>query len=123
ALKNGKPHTRLSDEELHELEPGIVQGTAGAVTMDEYGIDPFRLCTLNARSAAEHGAEIKTHTQVTKITPSWDVELSGGESVHARIVFNAAGPWAPKIAALAGAGLKIRPGKGVHVTLDRRLVN
>ena len=38
-LKNGKPHTRLTDEELHELEPGIVAGTLGAVTMDEYGIE------------------------------------------------------------------------------------
>src|SRR5258706_14889221 len=28
-LKNGKPHTRLSDAELHELEPGIAPGTMG----------------------------------------------------------------------------------------------
>src|SRR5207249_1688150 len=36
---------------------------------------------------------------------------------------NAGGPWAPKIAALAGVPLRIRPGKGVHLTLDRRLSN
>src|SRR5205085_12009609 len=47
----------------------------------------------------------------------------GGETVLARAVFNAAGPWAPKIAALAGTDLRIRPGKGVHLTLDRRLSN
>ena len=122
-LKNGKPHTRLSDEELHELEPGIVAGTVGAVTMDEYGIDPFRLCTLNARSAAEHGADVRTHSQVTRLSRAWQIELNGSETLQARAVFNAAGPWAPKIAALAGASLKIRPGKGVHVTLDRRLSN
>src|SRR5207245_275941 len=45
------------------------------------------------------------------------------EEVRARCVFNAGGPWAPKIAALAGVEVKIRPGKGVHVTLDRRLSN
>jgi len=39
-LKNGKAHTRLTDGELHELEPGIVPGTLGAVTMDEYGSTP-----------------------------------------------------------------------------------
>jgi glycerol-3-phosphate dehydrogenase len=125
-LKNGKPHARLSDAELHQLEPGIVADTVGAVTMDEYGIDPFRLCTLNARSAAEHGAEIRTHAQVTRLSRgggSWSVALDGGEELSAGIVFNAAGPWAPKIAALAGFELKIRPGKGVHVTLDRRLSN
>jgi len=122
-LKNGKPHTRLSDAELHELEPGIVEATFGAVTMDEYGIDPFRLCTLNARSAAEHGAEVRTHAQVTRVSPGWLLELNGSETVKATAVFNAAGPWAPKVAALAGFDLRIRPGKGVHVTLDRRLSN
>ncbi|MCA1826774.1 MAG: glycerol-3-phosphate dehydrogenase/oxidase [Myxococcales bacterium] len=125
-LKNGKPHTRLSDAELHELEPGIAPGTMGAVTMDEYGIDPFRLCTLNARSAAEHGAEVRNHAQVTSIRhdgASWLVDLDGTEQVRAKTIFNAGGPWAPKIAALAGYEVKIRPGKGVHVTLDRRLSN
>jgi glycerol-3-phosphate dehydrogenase len=124
-LKNGKPHTRLSDEELHQVEPGIAQGTLGAVTMDEWGIDPFRLCTLNARSAKAHGAEVRNHTVVTRLEKSgnWLVELNGSERVEARVVFNAGGPWAPKIAALAGVELKIRPGKGVHVTLDRRLSN
>lgn len=125
-LKNGKPHTRLTDEELHEVEPGIVPGTLGAITMDEYGIDPFRLCTLNARSAQEHGAEVRNHTLVTKLRKEgngWVAALNGNEEIRAEVVFNAGGPWAPKIAALAGFELKIRPGKGVHLTLDRRLSN
>jgi glycerol-3-phosphate dehydrogenase len=131
-LKNGKPHTRLTDEELHELEPGIVEGTLGAVTMDEYGIDPFRLCTLNARSAAAHGAVVRNHTEVTRFLRDGpavigaelrNVRTGETEEVRARCVFNAAGPWAPKIGALAGVEVKMRPGKGVHVTLDRRLSN
>ena len=56
----------MTDEEVHELEPGIALGTAGAVTLDEYGIDPFRLCTLNARSAADHGADVRNHTEVVR---------------------------------------------------------
>jgi glycerol-3-phosphate dehydrogenase len=131
-LKNGKPHTRLTDAELHELEPGIADGTMGAVTMDEYGIDPFRLCTLNARSAAAHGAEIRNHAQVTRFLREGasvvgaavtDVRTGATEEVRARAVFNAGGPWAPKIAELAGVTVRIRPGKGVHLTLDRRLSN
>jgi glycerol-3-phosphate dehydrogenase len=131
-LKNGKPHTRLTDAELHELEPGIVPGTLGAVTIDEYGIDPFRLCTLNARSAAAHGATVRNHTQVTRLLREGpqvvgaelrDLRSGGAEEVRARCVFNAGGPWAPKVAALAGVEVKIRPAKGVHVTLDRRLSN
>jgi len=131
-LKNGKPHTRLTDEELHELEPGIVSGTLGAVTMDEYGIDPFRLCALNARSAAAHGATIRNHTVVTRLLREGaavvgaeieDARTGAREEVRARAVLNAGGPWAPKIAALAGVAVRIRPGKGVHLTLDRRLSN
>jgi glycerol-3-phosphate dehydrogenase len=131
-LKNGKPHTRLSDAELHELEPGIVADTMGAVTMDEYGIDPFRLCTLNARSAALHGATVRNHAQVVRLLRDGprvvgaevqDVRSGTTEEVPARAVFNAGGPWAPKIAALAGVDVRIRPGKGVHLTLDRRLSN
>src|SRR5438477_1487100 len=92
-LKNGKPHTRLSDAELHELEPGIAPGTMGAVTMDEYGIDPFRLCTLNARSAADHGAEIRNHAQVTRLLREGasvvgaevkDLRTGAAEEVHTR---------------------------------------
>src|SRR5207253_2519021 len=52
----------------------------------------------------------KAHTRLT-------------DEVRARVVFNAGGPWAPRIAALAGVEVKIRPSKGVHVTLDRRLSN
>ena len=131
-LKNGKAHTRLTDAELHELEPGIAPGTLGAVTMDEYGIDPFRLCTLNARSAAAHGAAVRNHTEVRRFLREGaavvgaelrEVRTGRSEEVRARCVFNAGGPWAPKIAALAGVEVKIRPGKGVHLTLDRRLSN
>lgn len=132
-LKNGKPATRLTDEEVHELEPGIALGTAGAVTLDEYGIDPFRLCTLNARSAADHGADVRNHTEVVRLLRGEGGAVTGAEVrdlrtgkvaiLDARVTFNAAGPWAPKIAALAQVPLKIRPGKGVHLTLDRRLSN
>src|SRR5205085_5063159 len=61
--------------------------------------------------AAVVGAEIR------------DLHSGQTEEVHARCVFNAGGPWAPKIAALADVEVKIRPGKGAHVTLDRRLSN
>ena len=40
-----------------------------------------------------------------------------------RLVVNVAGAWAPKVAAMVGATVKMRPGKGVHLTLDRRLSN
>ncbi len=132
-LKNGKRHTRLSPDETLALEPGIVPGIHGAITMDEYGIDPFRLCALNARSAAEHGAVVKNHVEVTRFLRGDGGAVVGVSLRHTRsgaredyfgsVIFNTGGPWAPRIAAMAGVQVRIRAGKGVHLTLDRRLSN
>ncbi|MCE9623854.1 MAG: glycerol-3-phosphate dehydrogenase/oxidase [Deltaproteobacteria bacterium] len=132
ALKNGKPHTRLSPEEALALEPDLVEGMVGAVTFDEWGIDSFRLCLGNVMSAAEHGCEILNHTEVTEIQKEGGrvvgvrvkSALDGSRrELRAKIVFNAAGPWVPKIAELAGCEIKLRPAKGVHLVLDRRISN
>jgi glycerol-3-phosphate dehydrogenase len=49
-----------------------------------------------------------------------------GGAITARIVVNATGAWAPITATLGGLPSKaarVRPGKGIHVFLDRRLTN
>ena len=131
-LKRGKPHTRLSREEALALEPGIIPDIVGAVTMDEWGIDVFRLCALNALSAAEAGAQIRTHTEVTDFLKEGNRirglvvknTLTGNEEkIFTDIVMNAAGPWLPRVAQMAGAEVRIRPGKGIHLIFDRRLSN
>jgi glycerol-3-phosphate dehydrogenase len=135
-LKAGKSHTRLSADEIHELEPGLVGGSAGGVTFDEWGIDGSRLCIGNAVDAREHGAEIRVHCTVTEILRREDGSVYGvrfrdrvsGESGTrtARVVVNATGAWAPittSLGGLAPSAARIRPGKGIHVFLDRRLTN
>lgn len=131
-LKNSKPHTRLTREELKALEPGITDDAMGAISFDEFGIDTFRLCAENALSAAEYGAEIHNHTEVEQLLMVGK-EVKGvrvkdaftGETrdVHAKLVMNAAGPWLSGMAGLAGARVQIRPGKGIHLILDRRASN
>jgi glycerol-3-phosphate dehydrogenase len=132
-FKGGKGYTRLSAEEALSIEPGLSTHMHGALTMDEYGIDPFRVCALNVRSAAAYGAVIRNYAQVVDFVrgPGGDVlgvrfrDLHSGvvDEVRAKLVFNAGGPWAPRVAKLAGLEVKMRPGKGVHLTLDRRLSN
>jgi glycerol-3-phosphate dehydrogenase len=135
-LKAGKPHVRLSADEIHRLEPGLVGGAAGAVTFDEWGIDGARLCIGNAVDARERGAEIRVHCTVTEILRRQDGGVYGvryrdrasGESSTrtARVVVNATGAWAPittSLGGLAPGAARIRPGKGIHVFLDRRLTN
>jgi glycerol-3-phosphate dehydrogenase len=128
-LKRGKPSARLDAEELYALEPGLRPGLHGAVTLDEWGIDAFRLCLLNALAARGHGAELRTWTEARRLLVEggrvrgirWRDALTGEEGeARAPVVFNASGAWSPAFARRAGAKVPMRPGKGVHLTLDRR---
>jgi glycerol-3-phosphate dehydrogenase len=141
-LKHGKPHARLSPEELFRIEPGLFGGPAngeglvGGISFDEWGIDGCRLCVANAVDAAERGARVFTHTNIEAILrePSGAVRgvrarslLTGSAFVvSARAVVNATGAWSTltALAASIPAGsARVRGGKGIHVVFDRRLSN
>lgn len=131
-LKNGKPHARLSRQEALQLEPGLSEDVFGAITFDEWGLDSARLTFLNALSAFENGADVRNHTEVTQVLREngrvvgliLKDSLSGSMSeVRSRLVMNAAGPWVPKIAKMAGVEVKLRPAKGIHISFDRQFVN
>jgi glycerol-3-phosphate dehydrogenase len=129
-LKNGKVHTRLSGEEARAVEPGLGPDVVGALTFDEWGIDTHRLCVLNAVSAARAGAVVRNHCAVEAVLKE-DGAVVGvrardtitGEpfEARARAVFNATGAWSPRFAEMAGARVRLRPGKGIHLVFDRRL--
>jgi glycerol-3-phosphate dehydrogenase len=130
--KGGLRHARLSADEARQLEPGLAPDVLGALTLDEWGCDVFRLAALNGLDAKERGADVFTHTDVVALLQSGrDVRgvrvrdrISGSErDVEARVVVNAAGPWVPAVARLADANVPMRPGKGVHVTFERRIGN
>lgn len=132
-LKKGKRHTRLTRKEALELEPGLSPDIIGAVTMDEWGIDPFRLVMANALSAIEHGAQVRTYTQLRALHRDSGGRITGAllqdvltgveTQVETRAVVNAAGAWAPSVAAMAGCDVRVRPGKGVHVVYSHRFGN
>ena len=133
-LKNGRPHTRLTREQALALEPGISPRIECAFTLDEWGIDAARLCAANALDAAEHGAQIFTHCEAVEVlrepggTRVTGVRVRdrvrGDETlIEAALVLNAAGPWGPEVAELAGEKFKLRPGKGVHLVFERRVSN
>ena len=131
-LKGGKPSTRLTPAEMYALEPSLRPGLGGAVTLDEWGIDGPRLCLLNALSAEAHGAEVRTWTEATEIQRHegrvvgvrWRDALTGehGEA-RAGAVLNATGAWSPLWGRANGVDVPMRPGKGVHLSLDRRFSN
>lgn len=132
-LKGGKKHTRLNRDEVLEIEPGVSPDITGAITTDEWGINPFRLCAANALSAAEHGAQVRNHCLVREFLKDAagnvrgvvvEDTLTGAVSEEtARVTLIAAGPWTPALAARAGVEVKMRPTKGINIFLDRRISN
>jgi glycerol-3-phosphate dehydrogenase len=130
--KGGLPHARLSAVEARRLEPGLAADVEGALTLDEWGCDAFRLAALNALDARAAGAELRAHTEAIEFVFSGSAVrgarvrdvLTGATSViEARLVVNAAGPWADIVASRAGARVGMRLGKGIHVTFERRIGN
>jgi len=94
-------------------------------------VNDARLVVLNARDAADRGAEIHTRAKVTKARRDgdvWTVEIedrrSGDvKSVRARLLVNAAGPWVDEV--LAGAlgqdGVhNVRLVQGSHIVVQRK---
>ncbi|MDP9002936.1 MAG: FAD-dependent oxidoreductase, partial [Myxococcota bacterium] len=112
----------------------------GGITFDEWGVDGGRLCVLNAIDAIEHGARVHVHTNVDSIhrlrsddgredryiVNARDQFTQTRMRLSARVVVNATGAWSPLTAALGGlpqARVRVRPGKGIHVVLERRMSN
>jgi len=133
-FKNGRSHTRLSRAEALRLEPALSSRIECAFTLDEWGVDAARLTAANALDAAERGAVVLTHTELIE----WLREPGGGRIVGGRmrdrirdevfeieadVCINAGGPWVPKLAALAGVEVRLRPGKGIHLVFERRVSN
>jgi len=131
-LKGGNPHIRLTPEEARRIEPMLAENLLGAVQTDEWGIDVPRLCVINILDAVEHGATAASWTAVTGFLRegravtgvAYEDRVTGrrGEA-RAGIVVNCAGPWATRVAEMAGARVELRPAKGIHLVLDRRISN
>ncbi|MHA1882463.1 MAG: FAD-dependent oxidoreductase [Candidatus Thorarchaeota archaeon] len=132
AERDVPPVLFLTPEDSLEIEPLLNPDLIASMYLEEFFIDPFRLCLLQALDAREHGAEIRTYAEVTDIhvfngvisSVEFFNRLTGEkESIATKVVINAAGPWADKIADLADSKVELRLNKGAHVILDRRIVN
>jgi glycerol-3-phosphate dehydrogenase len=122
----------LTPEDSLKIEPTINPNLIASLYFEEFFIDPFRLCLLQALDAKRHGADILTYSEVVDIITA-DNETKGVtfynrlkgnlQRIDTKIIINAAGPWVPDIAEQAGQKVEIRPNKGAHVIFDRRIVN
>jgi len=130
-LKHAHPHRRLTAEEARQAEPGLSPEVIGAVTMEEWGVDPHRLVFANVEDALAHGARALNHTRVTELIRDGGKVIGvrytgsdGGQSeARARVVVNATGPWSPEVGAMAGVDVQLRPAKGIHIVYPHRISN
>jgi glycerol-3-phosphate dehydrogenase len=130
-LKRSHPHRRLTPEEALRAEPGLSPDLVGAVTMEEWGVDPHRLVFANVQDAVTHGARALNHTRVTELIRDAGKVIGvryrppGGPTseARARVVVNAGGPWAPEIGRMAGVEISLRPAKGIHIVYPHRISN
>ena len=92
-------------------------------------VDDARLVILNAISAREKGADIRTHTKLIagrRENGHWRMTLqeAGGETreVSARALVNAAGPWVKQVqdeVSAEPAQAQVRHVKGSHIVVPR----
>jgi glycerol-3-phosphate dehydrogenase len=128
-LKKSHPHVRLTAEEARQVEPGLTGEMVGAVSMEEWGVDPHRLVFANVQDAVAHGARALNHTRVVDLLKDGGSVIGvryrspDGTTTEARagVVVNAAGPWVPEVSRLAGMDVQLRPAKGIHIVYPHRI--
>lgn len=113
----------ISPAEALKIMPQISkQNLYGAIYLPRDGqLDPYTTTTSMARFARELGVEVLTNTRVVAL------ELSAGGniqkvvtdqgSIKTEIVVNAAGMWAPQVAAMAGIHIPTTPVDHQHIAL------
>ena len=104
----------LDGKEVESLEPNLRPGLAGGVLAPRDAIlYPPAAARELLRRAVTRGARLREHVAVTAVGPRR--VTAGGETLHADLVVNAAGPGAARLT----PGLPIVPRKGHLVITDR----
>ena len=103
----------LSKQEITTMAPWLNTDGVAEVIFEQLGgyADPVRITEYFVHKFVENGGEFRNDTPCRGLTRETDrvtgVVLDSGPA-HADIVVNAAGPWAPIIAKMAGIELQVR---------------
>ena len=101
-----------------------LKGPMRGFVYSDCAVDDARLTILNAVDAAQAGATILTRTGFVSAKAegaAWQVSLSDGQSVSAKAVINAAGPWVSLTEGQMGLGHRkpMKLVRGSHIVVPR----
>ncbi len=121
----------VSPQDLFAREPNVSRTIRRvAVIRDDAVVEPLRFALAFAATARLNGARFLRHTEVKEFVHSgrrvtgvrlFDRVTNRTTELASDMVINAAGPWANKIAALAGARVTLSLSPGIHVILGVRV--
>lgn len=121
------PSAQSVDLKSHPAGAPLKPQYTRAFAYSDGWVDDARLVVLNARDAADRGAEVRTRCEVTALTREgdhWRI-VAGGETFTARAVVNAAGPRVLDLLGRAGepgvkgSGQKVRLVRGSHIVVRK----
>jgi glycine cleavage system T protein len=113
----------ISPEEALRIMPQLSkENLFGAIYLPRDGqLDPYTTTTTMVRLAKEMGVEVKTFVRVTgfELSPKGELYrvLTDHGPIRTEIVVNAAGMWAPQVAAMAGLQIPTTPVDHQHIAL------
>jgi len=120
-------------DDLFRAEPLLNRKIRAAYRVPDAALEPWELVDANLASAREHGADAHRYQAVVgferdaggAITAvrTRDARRGEEETIACRAVISATGAWAGQVAALAGATLQMKPGKGSMLILNRRMTS
>jgi glycerol-3-phosphate dehydrogenase len=122
----------LDATEARGLEPALSRRVLAAIEVPDGVFDPFHLCLAFLATARANGAVVTAYAEVEELIVRGRVvqgvvvrDRRTGErrSLEADIVVNATGPWAGRIAAMAGLDVPVVPTPGVMVSIAGRFVD
>ncbi len=131
-LACGIPARRLSAAEARRREPNLSPDVRLAVQVPDGTMDAMRLPLRFFASAMANGAVIRPWTEVIGLLVHERLvsgvrvrDLTAGreEEIRADLVVNATGPWAEKVALMAGCDVPVQPSPGVLLAVRGRLCN
>jgi len=126
------PTKRLERDAALRLEPGLNPDLRFAVQVPDATMDAMRVPLRFFATARHNGADIRPFTEVVAVTATGRTvtgvkvrdHAAGREyEIGADLVINAAGPWAGRVAALAGIDVAVTPSAGVMVAVRGRHCN